>query len=899
MAVSVLILISFGYLLLLFVIAQWAENSARKGRSLINNGWVYALSLTVYCTAWTYYGSVGHATRFGIDFLAIYIGPTLAAPLFWLVIRKMIRICKTQHITNLADFISTRYGKNIELGVLVTLLCLLGILPYIAIQLKAISVSFNILQEKSPSTNTFFLYDTSFYITLGLALFTILFGTRKVDVTERHEGIVAAIAFEAVIKLVAFCAVGIFVCWGAFDTMTEIFEKANQHKELQKLFLMNDYVAGRWFYLCSLSMLAIMLLPRQFQVTVVENVSEKHINKAIWLFPLYLLIINLFVLPIAFGGKILLGDTVDPDTFVLSVPLYLDQKFLAVIAYIGGFSAASSMLIVSTIALSVMVSNNLITPLFVKTGFFQTQDKKSWQKILIYSRRISIIFILYLAYLYFVLVASRFSLVSIGLISFVAVAQFAPSILLGIYWKGGNRVGAIAGMLLGFIVWFYTLVVPTIVEAGFLPQALLKEGFAGLVWLKPTQLFGLNGLDPLSQAFFWSMLFNFGAYMIASFWVEENAQEHNQAEIFVNIYQYSTSYESVVVWKGSAFIPDIISLMNNFLGEIRTQKALKVFAQKYQSNFDPHKMTTDPQFINYAERLLAGSLGAVSARMMIASVVREEQITKAEVVNILKQSQKLIKLNTELEKTSKALQNANAKLKKMDKLKDDFISTITHELRTPITSIKAFSEILVDNTDLEEDEQQHFLHTIIRETNRMERLISQVLDLEKLQSGNASLHFSCFNIHMLIKDCLDTLKQIVKEKNIQIDLITIEETTILEADYDRITQVMLNLLYNAIKFCNEQNGIIKIITTPNQHNQLEISVIDNGKGIDPQYHEVIFHKFYQAENQQFKKPKGSGLGLAICKQIIESHQGKIWVENLPENLTKFSFLLPLQQKMTE
>lgn len=353
------------YLCLLFGVAYYAEYRQRQNKSLINNPYVYALSLAVYCTAWTYYGSVGQASTRGIEFLAVYIGPTITAALFWPVLRKIIRICKTQRINSLADFISTRYGKNFSLAVVVTVLCMIGIIPYIALQLKAISSSMHILSGTTPHTGLIgILQDNTLYIAIALVAFIILFGTRSIDASEKHEGLVAAVAFESIIKLLAFLVAGIFVTFGLFNGFGDIFTKAAANEDLAKLFRFNGEGAyTTWTGLVLLSMLAVVFLPRQFQLGVVENVQENHLKKAIWLFPLYLFLITLFVLPIAFGGKLLMGDTgVNADTYVLALPLQHGAGLLSLFIFIGGFSAASSMIIVETIAISTMMSNNIATP---------------------------------------------------------------------------------------------------------------------------------------------------------------------------------------------------------------------------------------------------------------------------------------------------------------------------------------------------------------------------------------------------------------------------------------------------------------------------------------------------------------------------------------------------------
>ncbi|WP_276498032.1 sensor histidine kinase [Pontibacter litorisediminis] len=891
--------VSFLYLALLFGLASWAERRSAAGRSFVGNPYVYALSMAVYCTAWTYYGSVGRAATSGLEYLAIYIGPTLMAPLWWVVLRKIIRICKVQRITTIADFIASRYGKSVALGSLVTLVCVLGIIPYISIQLKAIASSLSILTNTAIQQENF--PDTSFFIAVGLGLFTIVYGTRHVEATERHEGMVTAIAFESVLKLVVFLMAGVFVTYGVFNGFDDVFARAQALPNFERLMTFSrEGGFGEWFWMVFLSMLAILFLPRQFQVAVVENVNEQHLNKAMWLFPLYLFAINIFVLPIAFGGDLLFpGGAVDADMFVLAIPLREGQNLLALLVYLGGYSAATSMVIVATIALSVMMSNNLVMPLMIGTPYFKAANQDRLARILLYSRRLCIMLVLLLAYLYYKAVAEYYSLVEVGLVSFAAVAQFAPAIIGGIFWKEGSKAGALAGIVVGSILWFYTLVVPSMVGVGMLPASVVSQGPFGLEWLKPFQLFGLQGMGYISHAMFWTMFLNTGLYIGASLLSRQTSQECNQAEVFVDIFRYSTVYESSIVWKGTAYLPDIKSLLVSFLGEQRTEKALKSYRKKYPAPEDATGKA-DPKLVTYAEKLLAGVIGSSSARIMVASVVKEEEISIDEVLGILRESQQLISINNELRRKSlelrratEQLRTANERLKHHDELKDEFLSSVTHELRTPLTSIRALSEILYDNPDMEREDQEHFLHTIVKESERLTRLITQVLDLERFESGRQKLSLEPLQLKEVIAEAVEALEQLVQEKDIALVVDVQHSLPSIHADRDRLMQVLVNLISNAIKFCNPEQGKI-IISAYYIDGDVKVNVVDNGKGIDQESQKQIFDKFYQARNQNIRKPEGSGLGLAISKKIIESHQGRLWVESEPGKGAKFSFTLPLK-----
>ena len=889
----------------------------------MSNPYIYALSMAVYCTAWTYYGSVGRAASHGVEFVSIYLGPTLLAPVWWLVLRKIIRVCRQQRLTSIADFISARYGKSAALGALVTGVCVLGIVPYIALQIKAIAASFVTLTGSGAGAGGP-AATTALYTTGALAVFTILFGVRSVEATERHEGIVLAVAVESVLKLVAFLVLGLFVTYSLFDGFADVFDQAAAVPALRKLFTLGGAgtSGATWFTLLVLSMSAVLLLPRQFQVAVVENVDENHLRKAMWLFPLYLIIINLFVLPIAFGGVLRLGNSgIDADTFVLALPLAAGHSWLALLTYLGGLSAASSMIIVETIALSVMMSNHLLMPVLVRVPAAQPALQTRWfaylGRVALESRRLAVVLVLLLAYAYYVVVGKQLPLVNTGLVSFAAVAQFVPAVLGGLYWKGGTRRGATVGLLAGFGVWFFTLVLPTLVGPGQLPASILTDGVGGIAGLRPFALFGLEGMDYLSHGLFWSWFFNIGLYVGLSLAWPPTALELRQADVFVDVFTRRSLAEEVAGWQGRTPFPDVRGLLIGFLGKKRTTQALRTFATRFPDAMPPegepqpesihafahssiHPLVADPRLLTYAEKLLAGSLGPASARMLVASVAGAEQISYDSVVGILKESQQLLEANRQLQKQSRQLQRlteelraAYDQLQALDQRKDEFLYTVTHELRTPLTSIRALAEILADNPDLEPEEQQRFQLTIGREAERLTRLISLVLDLEKFESGQATLERTAVSVSGLVAEALEAVGQLLRDKHIALHLDVPPDLPMLHADRDRLMQVLVNLLSNAVKACQDNGqGRIAVLAWPAADLVL-LCVEDNGRGISPAAHHLIFDKFYQAHNQTTRKPEGTGLGLAITRKIVELHHGRIWVESAPDQGARFFIELPL------
>jgi len=895
-----IIFVSICYIGILFAVAYYGDKRADAGRSIINNPYVYALSLAVFCTAWTFYGSVGRAVRSGPTFLAIYIGPTLMITLGWSVLRKIMRISRVHHITSIADFIASRYGKSILLGGVVTIIAVLGIVPYISLQLKAISTSFQILnsvpdQLTQNISKVPIFEDTAFYVAFLLAAFAVLFGTRKPEATERHEGLVAAIALESLVKLVAFLAIGIFATFFLFAGFTDLFSQALAQPRLSSLLTFDNAGGGAfidWSIYCFLSMLAIILLPRQFQVSVVENVDEDHLRKAIWIFPLYMLAINLFVVPVGMAGMLYFGDQiVDPDTFVLRLPMANQQKTLALLVFIGGMSAATGMVIVETIALSTMICNNLVMPLLLHIPTLKMASRSDFSAWLIAIRHASIVLIIMLGYIYFHLTAEFYTLVSIGLVSFTAVAQFAPALLGGLYWKGGTLKGALWSMAVGFTLWGYTMVLPSLSAAGILPDAFIEEGPWGRSWLRPFELMGLQGMDRVSHAVFWSLLANTFTYVIVSLFSRPTVLEHAQANLFVDVFRLSEQTEGALVWRGTARIPDLASLLERFLGKERAEEALGQITRSHAID-SSQTMTADPGFVTHVEKLLAGAIGSASARVMVASVVKEEPLGIEEVMNILDETRQVIIYSRELEKVTAGLQAANEQLKELDRLKDEFIATVSHELRTPLTAIQSIAEILRDYPDASQAEQKNFLEIMINEIQRLSRLINQVLDFQKIASGEMQWRSEAVDLVHLIRDACNATRQLVSDKQMQMTTTLPASVPLISGDRDRLMQAVINLISNAVKFCDPGTGRIHVALSQDRL-ALNVSVSDNGIGIHPDDQATIFEQFRQITSDTGRgRPQGSGLGLAITKRIIEHHHGRIQVESALGRGATFHITLP-------
>jgi Na+/proline symporter/nitrogen-specific signal transduction histidine kinase len=897
--------VSFAYLALLFAVASFGDRRAAAGRSIVGNAWVYALSMAVYCTAWTYFGSVGRAASSGVWFLPIYLGPTLAMALAWLVVRKMIRISRSYRITSIADFIGSRYGKSPLLAGGVTLITVVGIVPYIALQLKAISGGYALLTAPlgAPLGHPGAWWsDSTLYFALALAGFTMVFGARHLDATERHEGMVAAIAFESIVKLVAFMAVGLFVTYSLFDGVRDIFARVDAVPELASLLHVTrgaPFAWGQWFTLLMLSMLSVIFLPRQFQVMVVENVDEQHLRRAVWVFPLYLWLINLFVLPIALGGLLIFGGKMDPEGFVLSLPLAHGQPVLALLAFVGGLSAATGMVIVETTAVASMVCNDLVMPLLLRARRAGARAAGDLTKTILRIRRAAIVMVLLLGYAYFHLAGEAYALVSIGLISFAAVAQFAPAMLGGMYWKGATQRGAVAGLCLGFGLWIYTLMLPSLAKSGWMASGFLAEGPWGIAWLKPEQLLGLTGMDNLTHSLFWSLLANVVAFVGVSLWRTPSAAETSQALLFVDVFE-RTRQADPVFWRGRARVQDLLALVARFVGDIKARHLFDDYARRAGFG-DATGIVPDARLVQFVETQLAGAIGSASARVMVASVVEEDALALDDVMEILEEASRLRAHSAELEEKSRSLElatrelrAANEQLKGLDQLKDDFMSSVTHELRTPLTSIRALSELMADDADMPADQRQQFLGIIVTETERLSRLVNQVLDMAKIESGHAEWRNADVDVGHLLAQAVQTTAEMFRERGAIVRLTLPPQTAVLRADPDRLMQVMLNLLSNAAKFVPAGTGRVDVALATDVDG-VTVSVHDNGPGVPIDQQTLIFERFRQGGNETHR-PQGTGLGLPISRQIVEHFGGRMWIDPSPGDGARFVFHLPWPAK---
>ena len=866
------------YVALLFLVAFIGDRRARAGRL----GWlqspvVYTLSISIYCTSWTFYGAVGSAARGGLEFATIYIGPSLVFVGWWVLLRKLVRIGHVHGVTSVADMISSRYGKSAPLAALVTLVAVVGVAPYIALQLRAVTTTFQVISSAGPEDPSGLPsaapdFELAFWIAAGMALFTIVFGTRNVDAKEQHHGVVAAIALEAVVKLVALLAVGVLVVFGLSGGVAGSFAGATP----QMLRTPDDFGA-RWVALTVLSALAAVCLPREFQVTVVENADEGHLRTASWLFPLYLLLITLFVLPIAIGGLSLLPKGSNPDMFVLTLPMWAGHNLVALLAFLGGFSSATSMVIVACIALSTMISNHLVMPLAIRFNWVPENAGGELRRFLLTTRRVGICVMLALGFLYFRLSGTDDALASIGLISFAGVAQFAPALLAGLFWRGANAGGAISGTMAGTLLWVYTLFLPSFGADVVLPAALLREGPFGVAALRPQALFGMAGLDPLVHALFWSLSTNVLLLVAVSLLRHPSPIERLQSTLFVDVFRAPAEAASGLI-RRSAATADLSLLAQRFLG---ADEAARFFERAAREQGRPQgPPVADAAFISQLERKLASSIGAAMARAVISEAVTVETIRLDDLMKIADETRRMAEHSRQLEEKSNQLEaaaaqlrDANARLTRLDQEKDDFLSHVSHEVRTPMTAIRSFSQILLETGDLDPARAQRYLGIIHDESVRLTRLLDSTLDLGLLERGEA--HWPCTRIDP--EAALETSIRIGRGLGgARTPILSTARASgvAVQANEDRLCQVFINLIANAVKY-NTSAAPRVSVHSGLREGVYEVLIADNGPGIPPEQREHLFSRFVHGRARPRNAASGAGLGLAISWQIMHRLGGTL------------------------
>lgn len=844
------------YVALMFGVAFAADRAAGRGKvRWLDHPVVYTLSLSVYCSAWTFYGAVGYASRSGLEFATIYLGPTIVFAGAWWGLRRLVRVARMHHVTSIADLISARFGKSNRLAGLVTLIVVVAATPYVALQLQSVSLSFEVFATDGLSDiRVAGMQGTALWVAAGLALFTIIFGTRNLAADERHHGVVTAIALEAVVKILAFLALGIFVVWGLADGPADMVDRIHRtatDPENRGWLLQPD----RWTALILVSGAAVIALPRMFQVLVVEAADEDRLATAGWAFPAYLFAMSLFVLPIAVMGRDVLPADANPDLYVLTLPAQSGQNWLAFLVFLGGFSAATSMVVVCTIAVSTMISNHWLTPLWLTLRRRpQSGDPEDLRGFVLNARRLAILAMMAVSWTYYQASGGTAALASMGLVAFTGMAQVMPAMLGGLLWRGANRQGAYAGVGTGSLLWMLMIFLPSL-------------GIDGLLPVPPE-------VDPLAFAILLSLAVNTLAFIALSIFGMPDPVERLQGLSFVSAVD---PIRHSRVARGVDQAEPLLVMARRVWG---AEDALRFFqaeaALQGKSGYLPD---LTPGFLTRLERRLAGSIGSATAHAMIDSVAGGVKLTVSDLMQVAdeaqrakEETQRLENATAELARTARQLHEANDKLTALSVQKDAFLGQISHELRTPMTSVRAFSEIL-KNPTLTPEERSRFAGIIHDEAGRLTRLLDDLLDLSVLESGQARLSVMPVTLHDLIDRALTAASATRPERHFRVERDPLAEYVGIITDADRLLQVLINVISNARKYCDAEHPVLIIRVIRVLQGGAQIDIADNGSGIEPARQALIFEKFARLNDPA--RAGGAGLGLAICKEIMANLGGEI------------------------
>ncbi|MGP6461023.1 hybrid sensor histidine kinase/response regulator [Pseudomonas parakoreensis] len=1013
LSTGLIAVVALAYMAIMFAIAFYGDRRSTPLPPRMR-AWVYSLSLAVYCTSWTFFGAVGQAAEQLWSFLPIYLGPILlllGAP--W-VLQKMVMISKQENITSIADFIAARYGKSQSLAVVVALICLVGVLPYIALQLKGIVLGVNLLIGAGADAMGTRAQDTALIVSLVLALFTIVFGTRNLDATEHHRGMVLAIAFESLVKLFAFLAVGAFVTFGLYDGFDDLFNQAMLAPRLEQ-YWKETINWPSMVVQTGVAMMAIICLPRQFHVTVVENIDPQDLRLAKWVFPAYLALAALFVVPIALAGQMMLPSHVLPDSFVISLPLAQAHPALALLAFIGGASAATGMVIVASVALSTMVSNDMLLPWLLRRNNAE-RPFEVFRQWMLSVRRVSIVLILLLAYVSYRLLGSTASLATIGQIAFAAVTQLAPAMLGALYWKQANRRGVFAGLAAGTFLWFYTLVLP--IAAHSLGWSL--STFPGLAWLHSNPL--NLPITPLTQGVVLSLAGNFTLFAWVSVLSRTRVSEHWQAGRFIGQeISARPSARSMLAVQ----IDDLLQLAARFVGEERARQSFIRFAYRQGKGFNPNQ-NADGEWIAHTERLLAGVLGASSTRAVVKAAIEGREMQLEDVVRIADEASEVLQFNRallqgaienitqgisvvdqslklvawnrrylelfnypdglisvgrpiadiirynaerglcgpgeaevhvarrlhwmrqgrahtserlfpngrvielignpmpgggfvmsftditafreaeqalteanegleqrvsertqELSQLNVALTEAKGHAEAANQSKTRFLAAVSHDLMQPLNAARLFSAALSHQDDGLSSEAQKLVQHLDSSLRSAEDLISDLLDISRLENGKINPDRKPFAVNELFDTLGAEFKALAQEQGLTFRVRGSHLR--IDSDIKLLRRILQNFLTNAFRYAK---GPV-LLGVRRRGSELCLEVWDRGPGIPEDKQQVIFEEFKRLDSHQTRAEKGLGLGLAIADGLCRVLGHTLRVRSWPGRGSVFSVSVPL------
>lgn len=885
-----IIFILVSYFALLFAAAIYVEREYAKGRNLTNNAFVYVMSLGIFATAWTFYGNVGLATSSSFAFLGIYTGPTLVMLFAWPLVRKMVKLRDEYGVASISGLLSTRYDRSYAVGAIATLIALVGITPYFSLQFKAIFSSFSYIVSGGTQ------YDSALIrliMVVMVILFTIVFGFRRLEQTERHPGMVIVVAIQSIVKLISFLAVGIFATYYLFHGFGDIFAQVRQHDALLSVVTANTPSYSLFMSYTLLGMFAFLLLPRYFHLAVVENSDERHIRVSAWGMPLYMMLITLFVFPIAMAGILKGFDVNLSDIFILLVSSLSKHVWLTVLVFIGGISAAFSMIMVETVAIATMVASNVVVPIIERVealGFLR--------KNLLPLRWAIAISVLLLGYGFELLTGSSYVLVKIGIISFAAVLQFAPAMIGGLYWERGNKKGAILGMSGGFAIWAYTSMVPALAHSGWVPISLLSNGPFGIRFLRPEQLFGITAVDSLAVTIIFTIIFNAGLYVVGSLFFKQSDEEKRIAYNFVHITRGGRYALPIASQKEyidlDAKRKVIVSIFGKYMDLVEADRETDDCIKK--AGIGIKKIISIDALIalsNVAEGVLAAFIGGPAAHDELRRAHLFSPEEAAQLTSIY------AKLGEDLKITPEEFIKKLAEQKALSESKSNFIAIASHEMRTPLTVIRGNAELLLEVLPAipENAETIKFLSGIRNNSVRLLDILHDFLDVVQLEENRIELKKEPFDLVSAIKDVVTDLTSVVAEKKLY---LTVEEPTetlpMVLADPGKIRQVIVNLIGNATHYTTAGGITISIKRIPESGvDMIKVFITDTGIGIPLESQDKLFQRFSTVQKTFLRtKEYGSGLGLYISKLFVESMGGSIKLEkSVPNEGSVFSITLPV------